>query len=171
MSDIENFESENQFLLFNLGEEQYGVEILRVKEIIEYGGMTRVPMAPDYIKGVINLRGNVVPVVDLLTLFSNNSVAITDRTCIIITEIVEDDESISAGILADSVREVLDIHDENIDDAPSFKTQVETEFIKGLGKVGDEFVIILNIKLLLSLSELHRISKKTENIEGEKVAS
>ena len=168
VTDITNFTTENanQFLVFNLGEEPYGVEILRVKEIIEYDGLTRVPMSPDYIKGVINLRGNVVPVVDVMTLFTRNSVNITIKTCIIIVEIVGEEESFQAGILVDSVKEVVDIQNENIDSAPTFKTQVGTDFIQGIGKIGDDFVILLNLKLLLSLDELSQITERMKNEEG-----
>ena len=173
VTDITNFteENANQFLVFNLGEEPYGVEILRVKEIIEYDGLTRVPMSPDYIKGVINLRGNVVPVVDVMTLFTRNSVHITAKTCIIIVEIVGEEESFQAGILVDSVKEVVDIQSENIDSAPTFKTQVGTDFIQGIGKIGDDFVILLNLKLLLSLDELSQISERMKNEEGQIVDS
>lgn len=165
---------ESQYLTFLLKNELFGVEILKVKEIIEYNGITRVPMVPDYIRGVINLRGNVVPVVDLMYLFARKPAEITRRSCIIIVEAEAAGETIYSGILVDSVNEVLEINPSTIEPPPSFGVKINTEFILGMGKLDERIIILLNLKYLLSFEELAELSKvdisslKLE--EGEKIA-
>jgi len=155
----EQSKGDQQILTFQLDNEKFGVEILKVKELIEYSGMTKVPMVPDYIRGVINLRGNVVPVVDLLFLFSKKPSEITKKSCIIIVESLVSGEAVYTGILVDTVNEVIDISSSDIDPPPAFGTNLRTDFILGMGKVGEEIVILLNMEYLLSFDELSSLSK------------
>lgn len=148
-----------QFLTYQLGEELFGIEILRVKEIIEYNRITRVPLVPDYIAGVINLRGNVVPVVDLKHLFSGENAAISRRTCIIVVETGDDEEHMETGLLVDSVNEVVDISKSDIEPPPSFGTGIRTDFILGMGKGKERIIILLDARLLLSFEELEELSR------------
>ena len=148
----------SQYLTFMLGGEAYAIGILAIKEIIEHGNMTRVPMMPQFIRGVINLRGAVVPVIDLGVRFGTGATQVTRRTCIVIVEVenqVEDDgESQDVGILVDAVNEVMDIAGANIEPAPDFGTRISTEFIAGMARIGDEFVIILEPARVLSVDEI-----------------
>jgi purine-binding chemotaxis protein CheW len=143
-----------QFLTFLLGGEMYAVGILRIKEIIEFGALTAVPMMPTFIRGVINLRGAVVPVVDLNARFGGGPTKIGRRTCIVIIEIEADGESQVVGVLVDAVNEVLDIADADIEPAPSFGTQIRPDFVAGMGKVAGNFVILLDLGRVLAVDEL-----------------
>ncbi|MCB1160772.1 MAG: chemotaxis protein CheW, partial [Leptospiraceae bacterium] len=154
-----------QYLTFYCGEEIFGINILYIKEIKEFINVTSIPMMPDFIKGVINLRGNVVPVVDLSLRFSRRPTKITKRTCIIIVEIDHEGELVDIGVLVDSVSEVLDIPLENIEKTPNFGSKLRLDFINGLGKIEDEFIVLLNIKNVFSIEELSEIESnlKKEN--------
>lgn len=143
-----------QYLTFTLGGEVYAVETLSVKEIIEYGHLTTVPMMPSSVRGVINLRGAVVPVIDLLARFGKGTTAIARRSCIVILEIEETDERQVVGIIVDGVNEVLEIPAEEIEPPPSFGARIRVDFIQGMGKVDGEFVILLDIGKVLSVEEL-----------------
>jgi len=147
---------ESQFLTFILGEEKFGVGILRVKEIKEYTDLTSVPMMPKYIPGVINLRGNVVPIIDVNYLFFKKPSPITRKSCMIILEIFNETEQkhSDVGILVDSVNQVIDIPPSEIESSPSIGTKIRTDFISGIGKYENEFIIILNIKKILSIHEI-----------------
>lgn len=145
-----------QYLVFYLGDQVYGVRILKVKEILQYPGVTRVPRTPHYVKGVINLRGSVLPVVDLFELFENKSVSITARTCIIIVEVTIKGERVEAGILVDAVDQVADLPAENIEPPPSFGVTVKTEFITGMGRYDDRFVVLLDLDLILAPEEMRK---------------
>jgi purine-binding chemotaxis protein CheW len=134
-----------QYLTFHLGGEEYAIGILRVKEIIEYGTLTVVPQTPPSIRGVINLRGNVVPVVDLALKFGIPQSPITNRTCI---------EQTVIGIIADSVSQVIELAPSEILPAPSFGTRVRVDFLHGMGKADKKFSLILNIDKVLSIDEL-----------------
>ncbi len=143
-----------KYLTFALGKEEYGLEILKVREIIGYMEITAVPRTPSYVKGVINLRGQVIAVVDLRSKFDMETAQRTDQTCIIVVEIRHGDRKLSTGIIVDRVSEVLDIASEKIEDAPSFGTSVNTDFILGMGKIGDNVKILLDIDKVLGGGEL-----------------
>lgn len=145
----------DKFLTFRLHNTAYGVEITRIKEIIEYGGITRIPMTPPCIRGVINLRGNVVPVVDLAERLEVSAEGeVSRRTCVIITEVEDEDEVMDIGFVVDAVDQVVGIHEDHIEAAPSFGTDVKSEFICGMGNVNDKFVILLDMDSVFSVEEL-----------------
>lgn len=146
-----------QYLTFMLGGKSYGLEILNIKEIIEYGEITEVPMTPDFISGVINLRGSVVPVIDLGQRFSGNVTDITKRTSIIILEVKNDDLSIEVGVTVDMVNDVLDIRPDEIEPAPKLGNQIQTSFINGMAKVDGKLLILLDIENVLSIDELSMV--------------
>lgn len=147
-------DKEGKYLTFALGPEEYGLEILKVREIIGYMAITAVPQTPGYVKGVINLRGQVIPVVDLRLKFGMERVEVTEQTCIIVVEIDQDGRRFQTGIVVDNVSEVLDIDGEQIEDAPQFGSSVDTEFILGMGKIKDSVKILLDIDKVLTGSEL-----------------
>ncbi len=140
-----------QYLTFMLGGEVFAIGILAIKEIIEYGGLTEVPMMPDSIRGVINLRGAVVPVMDLSARFGKPATALTKRTCIVIVELATGDERQVIGVVVDAVNAVLDIPAAEIEPAPSFGTRIRGDFILGMGKVNGKFVILLNVDKVLTM--------------------
>ncbi len=142
-------DKEGKYLTFALGNEEYGLEILKVREIIGYMEITAIPQTPSYVKGVINLRGQVIPVVDLRLKFSMNAAEVTEETCIIVVEISQGDRRFQTGIVVDRVQEVLDIDGENIEDAPQFDFQVDTNFILGMGKINGSVKILLDIDKVL----------------------
>lgn len=146
-----------KYLTFRLSDEEYGLEILKVQEIIQMQAITRVPRTPAYVRGVINLRGKVIPVVDLRLKFGLDSIEDTDRTCIIVVQIRQGDVTVIMGIIIDEVREVLDIVADNIEDAPDFGAQIDTEFIMGMGKIGLSVKILLDIDKVLSAAELKTV--------------
>jgi purine-binding chemotaxis protein CheW len=154
-----------QFLTFKLGGESYAAPILTVKEIIEYGQVTTVPMMPGFIRGVINLRGNVVSVVDLAARFGQHRGKVGKRSCVVIIEANQDGEKQIMGILVDSVDEVVEIAGSDIDPPPTFGAKIRTDFIEGLGKHKGQFVIILNLDRVLSVEEMSLLSGE-EGIES-----
>lgn len=143
-----------QYLTFMLGGEVFAIGILHIKEIIEYGQLTGVPMMPEFIRGVINLRGSVVPVIDLASRFGGKPSAITRRSCIVILELEADADTQVIGVVVDAVNEVLEIAGADIEPPPSFGTRIRTDFIQGMGKVQERFVIILDVNNVLSVNEL-----------------
>lgn len=153
-------DKEGKYLTFALGTEEYGLEILKVREIIGYMEITAVPRTAQYIKGVINLRGQVIPVIDLRSKFGMAQAQVSEQTCIIVVEVNQDNQSLSTGIIVDRVEEVLDIEGKNIEQAPNFGSDVNTDFILGMGKVGDSVKILLNIDKVLAGSELETIAQK-----------
>lgn len=153
VDDEENIE-EHQYLTFVINQEAYGITILAIKEILEYGELTRIPMVPSFIRGVINLRGSVVPVVDLAVRMGAESAQVTKRTCIVIIEITHEDEVMDIGIVVDAVNEVLDIPPEEVEPAPNFGASIRLDFIRGMGKVNNKFVILLDVNRVLSVEEL-----------------
>jgi len=146
-----------QYLTFLLGEKVYGLEIINIKEIIEYGDVTEVPMTPDFVSGVINLRGTVVPVIDLSQRFSGKPTKLAKRTSIIILELKNEDLYIEIGVTVDMVNEVLDIKTKEIEPAPSLGSQIQTSFIKGMAKVEGKLLILLDINNVLSIDELSQV--------------
>ena len=145
---------EGKYLTFALGPEEYGLEILKVREIIGYMEITAVPQTPHEVKGVINLRGQVIPVVDLRAKFGMETTDVTDQTCIIVVEITQGTRNFSTGIVVDHVQEVLDIAGQDIEDAPQFGSSVDTDFILGMGKIGDSVKILLDIDRVLAGNHL-----------------
>ena len=146
---------EGKFLTFVLGKEEYGIEILKVREIIGLMDITTVPQTPDYMKGVINLRGKVIPIIDLRSKFSMAEVEHTQETCIIVVEV----GSAQVGIIVDSVSEVTDISGEDIEDAPSFGQDIDTSFIMGLGKTKQKIIILLDIEKVLTAEDLKMVEQ------------
>jgi purine-binding chemotaxis protein CheW len=142
-----------QYLTFSLSGELFAVGTLSVKEIIEYGQVTTVPMMPAFIRGVINLRGAVVPVIDLGVRFRNETTEISKRSCIVILEVPSEDETQTLGIVVDAVNEVLEILPADIEPPPAFGAKIRTDFIAGMGKVAGQFVILLNVSKVLSANE------------------
>jgi len=149
-----------QFLTFKLNEEEYGVSILNIKEIVDYGHVTKVPMMTDFIAGVINLRGSVVPVVDLALRFSKIPSIRTKRSSIVILEIEHESKKIEIGITVDVVDEVLDIVPNEIEVTPSFGTKIRTDFISGMGKVDGQLLVLLNIEKILDIEELSAVEEQ-----------
>ena len=138
-----------KYLTFRLADEEYGLEILKVREIMGMMEITAVPRTPEFVRGVINLRGNVIPVIDLRLKFGMEAVEQTEETCIIVVDV----EGMEMGIVVDRVSEVLDIVAEEIQDAPSFGVSVDTDFILGIGKANDQVTILLNISEVLTSTE------------------
>ncbi len=143
-----------QFLTFKLGDEVFALDITKVREVLDFTTVTRVPRTPEFMRGVINLRGSVVPVVDLRLKFGMSKTESGVNTCIIITEVTVDNDTTILGALSDSVQEVLDLEPGNIAPAPKIGTKLKTEFIKGMGKRDDRFIIILDIDKVFSSDEL-----------------
>ncbi len=144
-----------KYLTFVTGDEEYGIEILRVREIIGVMNITTVPQTPDYMKGVINLRGKVIPVIDLRLKFSMQEEKYTQETCVIVVEV----NSTQVGIIVDSVSEVVDISSSEIEEAPPFGQGIDTSFMMGMGKVKEKIIILLNIEMVLSSEELEQIKR------------
>lgn len=151
-------EEQQQYLTFMLGGEIFAIGILRIKEIIEYGQLTEVPRMPEFIRGVINLRGSVVPVIDLGARFGKQPSNISRRTCVVIIEIEHEGEQQVVGVMVDAVNEVLDIPPEQVEPAPNFGANIRADFIQGMGKVEGKFVIILNVNHVLSLDEMSTLA-------------
>jgi purine-binding chemotaxis protein CheW len=144
----------SQYLTFTLAEEVFALDIGKVREVLDYTTITKVPRTPEFMCGVINLRGNVVPVVDMRLKFGMPATEKRVNTCIIIVEVTVDGETTVLGALADSVREVLELEPEQIEQAPRIGTRLNIDFIMGMGKQGDGFVMILNIDRIFSADEL-----------------
>ena len=148
-----------QYLTFVLGGETYAVGILAIKEIIEFGRLTTVPMMPAFVRGVINLRGAVVPVLDLEARFGRGETRVGRRSCIVIVEIAADDGSQVVGILVDQVNEVLEIPASDIEPAPTFGAGLRPDFIAGMARQDAGFVVVLSLAAVLSVDELARMAQ------------
>ena len=148
-----------KYLTFCLGGEIYGIEILRVQEIIGLMKITSIPNTPDNVRGVINLRGKVISVVDLRVKFGMSSIENTSESCIVVVEVRKAKGSVVLGLLVDNVEEVLNIGQNEIEETPSFGTDVSTDFISGMGKKNDKVIIILDMDLVFSNEELKSIEK------------
>ena len=153
---------EGKYLTFALAQEEYGLEILKVREIIGYIDVTAVPQTPHYVKGVINLRGQVIPVIGLRSKFGIPTAEVTDETCIIVVETTQAGRKFNTGIIVDRVQEVLDIAGEDIEEAPQFGPSVNTDFILGMGKVGQSVKILLDINKVLSCDALQSLAHDGE---------
>jgi len=155
MSVAETVLDVQQYLTFRLGEETFGVNVLKVKEVLSIINITQVPQTPDYMLGVINLRGSVVPVVDLRQRFRLAKAEQTRDTCIVVLEVELGGEQVTVGAMTDAVEEVIDINAAQIEPPPKLGTQLNVEFIDGMGKINDDnFVILLNINMVFSAEEL-----------------
>lgn len=144
----------NQYLTFKLDEEIFALGIEKVREVLDYTAVTKVPQTPEFMRGVINLRGSVVPVIDMRLKFGMARTTETVNTCIIIVEIDMDGDAIQLGALADSVQEVLNLDPDQIEPAPRIGTKLNTDFIKGMGKLDEQFVILLDIDRVFSSDEI-----------------
>lgn len=154
MSDREtNAAQVKQYLSFVVAGTDFGVPILKVKEILQYEGVTRVPGTPGSIRGVINVRGSVVPVIDLGVKFGKAEVPETKRTCVLVVETKAREETLTLGVIADAVSEVVDLGADDVEPPPAFGTGVKLDHITGMGKVGKGFVILLDIDRVLTASE------------------
>jgi len=151
-----------QYVTFCLAEELFGVEVNRTREILSVISVTSVPQTPDYMLGVINLRGQVVPVIDMRLKLGLSAAAETQDTCIIVVEVLVDGEPIVVGALADAVREVLEIKSDAIEPPPRLGTRLNTEFIKGMGKIDEEFLILLDIDKIFNSDELAMVQEVAE---------
>ena len=143
-----------KYLTFKLAEEDYGIALLQVKEIIEMMPITAVPRTPDYVKGVINLRGQVIPVTELRLIFHMNEIDYNDRTCIIVVEVQGEASTVQVGIVVDAVSEVLQIREEDIETSPSFGVKVGTEYILGMANMDEEVKILLDIDRVMTASDV-----------------
>jgi len=156
-----------QYLSFKLGEEIFALDISKVREVLDFTTVTKVPQTPDYMRGVINLRGGVVPVVDLKLKFGMEETDKTVNTCVIIVEVNLEGDSVVLGALADSVQEVFDLKAEDIEPAPKIGTQLNTEFLKGMGKKNEEFILLLDIDKVFTTDEINMVQSMGETMEDE----
>jgi len=152
-------EKEGKYLTFSLAEEEYGIGILKIKEIIGMMPITLVPQTPEHVKGVINLRGKVIPVIDLRLRFGMESIEYDERTCIIVVEITGRAGTVQIGIVVDSVSEVLNIKGEDVEETPTFGTNLNTDFILGMAKMEGGVKILLDIDEVLSTEEIALLEK------------
>ncbi|MBX3350211.1 MAG: purine-binding chemotaxis protein CheW [Nitrospira sp.] len=155
----ESNEEQHQYLTFLMAKETFAIGILGVKEIIEFGALTAVPMMPSCVRGVINLRGRVVPVVDLAVRFGRQATEPGRRTCIVIVEVADENDHRDIGIIVDAVNQVIEILPSDIEPAPAFGANLRGEFIQGMGKVEGRFVIILEIAKVLSVDEMAHLGR------------
>ena len=166
MTTLSNETSDQrQYLSFLLGGEEYAIGILRVKEIIGYDTMTTVPKTPRWVRGVINLRGNVVPVVDLAVRFGLEEKPVTKTSCIIIVERDSESQNTFMGVMADAVSQVMDIAPGDFQPVPSFGTRITVDYLQGMVQLGKKFVLLLDIDKVLSADELLDSRKAAANVE------
>ena len=157
---MENVTEVTQYLTFKLDEEIFALDVAKVREILEESSITKVPQTPEFMRGVINLRGSVVPVIDLRLKFGMTRTEKTVNTCIIVVEVQLEDEVIVLGALADSVQEVIEMEPAQIEAAPHIGSRLNTDFIKGMGKVDGRFIMILDIDRVFSSEELVSVTGK-----------
>jgi len=159
-----------QYLTFMIGDEEYAISLLKVREIIEYGTVTRVPKTPEWIRGVINLRGSVVPVIDLAVKFRQSPTVAGKLTCIVITEVQTGEEAAVMGIVADSVRQVIDLRPQEIEEPPTFGTRVKVDYLLGMARSGKKFCLLLDTEQVLSTDELLELPEFVEQAAGDSEA-
>jgi len=147
-------ERREQYLAFTLGGETLAMDIRAIREVIQFGSITDVPLMPTFIRGVINLRGSVVPVIDLMVRFGRSATAVANRTCIVILELTQGEDTAEMGVMVDNVSEVLSIGESEVEPTPAFGSDIRSEFIAGVAKVEDRFVILLDVNKVLSVDEL-----------------
>jgi purine-binding chemotaxis protein CheW len=148
-----------KYLTFILGDKTYAISVLKIREIIEFDTVTPIPKMPRFVAGAINLRGQIVPVVDLMEQLGIGNFTVTPRSCIVVVMVQYDGEEVATGIIVDSVSKVLDFEVTDIEDAPDFGGQINTDFIEGMGKFADDFTIILNIERLFTLEEMESLKE------------
>lgn len=153
-----------QYLTFGLGDEVFAMDIRSVREIIQYGSMTIVPLMPAFVHGVINLRGAVVPVIDLQSRFGRATAQVGKKTCVIIFDVGPEGDKVELGLLVDAVSEVIDIATAQIEPPPQFGTTIQREFIRGLGKVGAEFIVILEPERALNIDDMVALAEQGQNL-------
>ena len=161
MSEEQVLESQiraGKYLTFKLGNEEYGIVIMKVKTIIGLMEITRVPRTPHFVRGVINLRGQIIPIVDMRKKFAMEEIEDTRETTIIVVEVNKEDSIQEIGIVVDSVSEVMDIEEENVDDTPEFGSEFDTEFIMGMAKAKGRVISLLSIEKILSSDEVVSLS-------------
>jgi purine-binding chemotaxis protein CheW len=146
-----------QYLTFRLGDEVFATDVAKVREVLDFTTITKIPRTPEFMSGVINLRGNVVPVVDLRLCFEMSKTEKTVNTCIVVVEMLVDGESSVIGALADSVEEVIDLEPENIQPPPRIGVKIRTDFIKGMGKRDAQLIMILDIDRVFSAEEISAV--------------
>ena len=156
-------EAPAQFLTFTLGDEVFAMDIRTVREIIQYGPMTTVPLMPGFVRGVINLRGAVVPVIDLQARFGRAVASVGKKTCIVIFDAVRDGERVELGLMVDAVSEVIEIAAGQIEPPPNFGTAVRRDFIRGMGKVASRFVIILEPDRAFDVGEMAELCEAAQD--------
>ncbi|HKP96763.1 MAG TPA: chemotaxis protein CheW [Fibrobacteria bacterium] len=154
-----------KYLTFNLGREVYGIEILKVQEIIGMMSVTRVPKTPEFVRGVVNLRGKVIPVIDLRLKFDLEAKEDTDRSCIIVVQVGLNGSPVVMGLIVDEVSEVLNVLADQIEAAPSFGAKVDTDFILGMGKVAQKVVMLLDVDKVLASDELATVQMARQSTE------
>src|ERR1700719_968254 len=162
----ESAQTIQQYLTFMIGGEEYAVSLLKVKEIIEFDTVTEVPKTPEWIRGVINLRGSVVPVVDLAVKFRQASSIAGKLTCIVITEVECEGAATVMGIMADSVRQVIDLRLQDVEPPPTFGTRVKVDYLLGMARSGKKFCLILDTEKVLSTDELLELPDSVDQTEG-----
>lgn len=152
----------SQYLTFSLDHETFAIDVIKAREILDMPMITQVPQTPDYMLGVINLRSNVVPVIDMRLKFGMDSIEESVGSCIIVMEVAVDNEPITVGVLVDSVQEVIDLDAEQIEPPPRIGTRLKTDFLRGMGNYHDEFVMILDIDKVFSSEEMSLVHDMTE---------
>ena len=156
-----------QYLTFLIGSEEYGITLLKVKEIIEYDTVTTIPQTPEWVRGVINLRGNVVPVIDLATKFRLPPSVPGKLTCIVITEVQGESEAVIIGVMTDAVRQVIDLKPQDIEIPPSFGTPVKVDYLLGMARSGKKFCLLLDTEKVLSTQELLELKESQKETNGD----
>lgn len=167
ISDEINNQEENtrKYLTFYLGDKTYAISVLKIREIIEYNSITPIPKMPKFIRGAINLRGQIVPVIDLMERLDIGENTISNRTCIVIVSVKHGLSPIIAGLMVDSVSKVLDFETTDIEEAPDFGGTIDTHFLEGMGKNNDNFTVILDIDYILSMEDLKVLQELAESEE------
>lgn len=153
-----------QYLTFSLGDEVFAMDIQSVREIIQHGAMTVVPLMPEFVRGIINLRGAVVPVIDLQSRFGRAKAQVGKKTCVIIFDVGAEGDKVELGLMVDSVSEVIDIAPSQIEPPPQFGTSIQRDFIRGLGKVGSEFIVILDPERALNIDDMVALAEQGRRV-------
>jgi purine-binding chemotaxis protein CheW len=162
LTETEEDLQDHQYLTFLLEDEMFAVGVLEIREIIEYAMITKVPSMSDYIKGITNVRGNVIPVIDLPGRLGFNPIKIGKKTCIIIVEVNLENTTLEIGLLVDSVNQVYEILPQMIEEKPSFGAKIRKDFIAKMGKIEDSFIVILNLERVLNVEELSVVTTKNK---------
>ncbi len=166
---LEQGDSLNQFLTFCLGDEQYALNVRNVQSVLEVTPTTKLPQTPEYMRGVINLRGSVIPVIDFRLKFGLPTAEKTVNTRIIVMELEYESSTVTVGAIADSVQEVINLDPENIDPAPKIGTNINTDFISGIGKINEDFLILLDLQKIFQENEIETLKESKRLASKEKV--